>query len=186
MNGVSPITVDIDLSGLPAPDAIIKACETEDEIGCVLRLHFLVEQVVDFYFARSVSVEAGEFVSSIWEFRHKLDRAVIVGLPIPFAYASVMLAKIRNDAAHGKSSINSGYLDNLINRVDALNSICEDFTPIHKRWLNLHSMPGQTIALKSHSIRFDFMITALALYAEMHKWVATTLMARAALAQRVS
>lgn len=181
------IAVDFDVSGLPQPAEIVAACETEDEIGCVLRMHFHVEKLLDFYCANSVTSEAKAFIKPVWEFRHKLERAVILGLPTPFAHAAKILAKIRNDAAHGGAPINRGHLDNLISRVDGLSAVRKDYTPLSKRWLQLPvSMPGETITLKSHSDRFDFVLAATALHTELYRWVVHQVMSRAAIAQQLA
>ncbi|MFM0557514.1 hypothetical protein P0D69_42220 [Paraburkholderia sediminicola] len=54
---------DLDLNKLMAPAVFIAAAETEDELGCVLRLHLLVERLLNSYVDAKLRGPLTDFVA---------------------------------------------------------------------------------------------------------------------------
>ncbi|MEM5426356.1 hypothetical protein AB3X91_40140 [Paraburkholderia sp. BR14263] len=61
----TPTTVNLDLGTLLDADPLILAAETEDDIGCILRLHLQVEQTLDFYLNRKRTADIAPFVRNL-------------------------------------------------------------------------------------------------------------------------
>lgn len=88
------------LHSLMAPDMIIRAMETEDEVGRILRMHLLVEQMIEIYLEWSIADEMKPVVSVPHQFSQKVTLATALGLPPQIAVAANSLNKIRNRVAH--------------------------------------------------------------------------------------
>ncbi|WP_069269017.1 hypothetical protein [Paraburkholderia nodosa] len=69
----TPTTVNLDLGTLLDADTLILAAETEDDIGCILRLHLQVEQMLDFYLNRKRTADIAPFVREPRDFSGKLS-----------------------------------------------------------------------------------------------------------------
>jgi hypothetical protein len=157
--------IDLDVSELLSPEKMIAACETEDELGCVLRLHLAFERLVEFYINHSASPEQIKFIEKTNEFGEKLKRAVLLGLPLSVAEVGKQLGQIRNKVAHEQDPINRHRLDNLIVLVDRMLLNSPSPQPVSKRKLQLFvKKPGQVIVLGSHGDMYDFIIAAGAAY----------------------
>lgn len=153
--------IDLNISALPDPSNFIAACETEDEIGCVLRLHLAFEKIIDFYISNKASDEVLKFVEKTNEFSEKLKRAVLLGLPLTVAKVGQQLGQIRNKVAHEQTPINRHRLENLIKLVDEMLVDGSNPGPVSARKLEMPvKMPGETITLGSHGDMYDFMLTA--------------------------
>lgn len=153
--------IDLDVSELLSLEGMIAACETEDELGCVLRLHLAFERLVEFYIKHSASPEQMRFIEKTNEFGEKLKRAVLLGLPLSVAEVGKQLGQIRNKVAHEQNPINRHRLDNLIVLVDRMLLDSPSPQPVSKRKLQLFvKKPGEVIILGSHGDMYDFIIAA--------------------------
>jgi hypothetical protein len=153
--------IDLDVSELLSPEKVIAACETEDELGCVLRLHLAFERLVEFYIRHSATSEQIKFIEKTNEFGEKLKRAVLLGLPLSVAEVGKQLGQIRNKVAHEQNPINRHRLDNLIILVDRMMLDSPSPQPVSKRKLQLFmKKPGEAILLGSHGDMYDFIIAA--------------------------
>lgn len=153
--------IDLDVSELLSPEKMIAACETEDELGCVLRLHLAFERLVEFYIKHSASPEQMRFIEKTNEFGEKLKRAVLLGLPLSVAEVGKQLGQIRNKVAHEQNPINRHRLDNLIVLVDRMLLDSPSPQPVSKRKLQLFvKKPREVIVLGSHGDMYDFIIAA--------------------------
>lgn len=54
--------IDLDVSELVFVDHMVAAFETDDEIGCVLRLHLVFERLVEFHIKHSASPKQIKFI----------------------------------------------------------------------------------------------------------------------------
>lgn len=152
---------DFGVGELISVEQLISAFETDDVIGCVLRLHLAFERLVEFYINSSASKEQIKFIEKTNEFSEKLKRAVLLGLPLKVAEVGKQLGQIRNKVAHEQNSINRHRLDNLIVLVDSMLLDSPSPEPVSKNKLELFvKMPGEIITLGSHGDMYDFMITA--------------------------
>ncbi|EGH42368.1 MULTISPECIES: hypothetical protein [Pseudomonas syringae group] len=157
--------IDLDVSELVVVDHMVVAFETDDEIGCVLRLHLAFERLVEFYIKHSASPEQIKFIEKTNEFSEKLKRAVLLGIPLNIAEVGKQLGKIRNKVAHEQKPINRHQLENLIVLVDRMLLGSPSYEPLSKRKLQLFSKKtGEVIVLGSHGDVYDFIITAGAAY----------------------
>lgn len=143
--------IDLGVSELLSPEKMIAACETEGELGCVLRIHLAFERLVEFYIEHSASPEQIKFIEKTNEFGEKLKRAVLLGLPLSVAEVGKQLGQIRNKVAHEQNPINRHRLDNLIVLVDRMLLDSPSPQPVAKRKLQLFvKKPEEVIVLGSH------------------------------------
>lgn len=155
------MNIELDVGVLLSAEKIIAACETEDEIGCVLRFHFAFERLIEFYIKSSASAEQIKFIEKTNEFGDKLKRAVLLGLSLKIAEVGKQLGQIRNKVAHEQNSINRHKLDNLIVSIDSMLLDSSSPDPVCKRKLHLCvKKPNETITLGSHGDMYDFIIAA--------------------------
>lgn len=126
------IKIDLDISSIMDYSFLLNACLTEDELGCVLRLHLGFERIIDFYINKKASADMLKFIEKEKEFSRKLERAVLLGLPLVIANVGRQLGQIRNKVAHEQQPINRQRLDNLIMLVDKL----VDASPIAGKFVN--------------------------------------------------
>ncbi len=63
-------------------DTLIAAIETEDELGMVLRLHLVIEHLLNVYLKYMRKGEIAEYVKQPREFGGKLSLAAAFGLPL--------------------------------------------------------------------------------------------------------
>lgn len=153
---------------LGSSEAIITAAETDDEIGTVLRLHLVIEKLLDFYLDRKRVGEIKTYTIAPSLFGGKLSLSVAFGFPIALARIAHQINNIRNKLAHGKKgcdSINSGDIKELARRVNQLSEIYNNFTTIEKRYVELPTkFPDRKIVFGSDSLRIDFLIATMVLY----------------------
>ncbi|MNU43064.1 hypothetical protein D3C71_318400 [compost metagenome] len=141
----------------------LRAAETDDELGTVLRLHLLVETFLET--ARDVLLqpELKRFAPEPRNFADKLGYAAVSGLPIPLAEVMHHLGKMRNKLAHrDESGIDMGdmqQLARLINLLLPLDPNPEDWRPIEKGFLELpQKFPGKRWLFGGGDLRVDFVI----------------------------
>ena len=153
--------VDINVDGLININVLIAGFETDDEIGCALRLHLAFEKLIEFYIKNTATQEALKFIENTNEYSEKLKRAVLLGLPLKIAEVGKHLGQIRNKMAHEQASINPDKVKVLIKSVDEMLSATEESTPIAKRKMEISAkLPGETIMLGTHGNMYDFMLAA--------------------------
>lgn len=153
--------LDINLDELISPDVLIAGFETEDEIGCALRLHLAFEKLIEFYIKNTATPEVLKFVETTNEYSEKLRRAVLLGLPLKIAQVGKHLGQIRNKMAHEQASVNPDKVKVLIKSIDDLLSETDQPTPVAQRKMELPvKFPGETIQVGTHGNIFDFMIAA--------------------------
>ncbi|MFM0058547.1 hypothetical protein PQR64_23275 [Paraburkholderia phytofirmans] len=159
-----PIKVDLDLRTLLNPGTIIAAAETDDEIGCVLRLHLQVEQLLVVYLSTKLKAPITEYVQEPQEFSRKLALAVAFGFPLPFAAVAKQVNRIRNELAHrdGKS-LEGPQVKTLGQTVDKLSSMASNFEPMAKRKFELtKKAPGEVVTFGTGNLRVDFALAVFA------------------------
>lgn len=80
-------------------EVLVKMVETEDDVGCVLRSHLVLEQFLNVYVSDRVGVK--NFFSEMrLRFSDKLNIAERLGLNYEIFAALKMLNRIRNNIAH--------------------------------------------------------------------------------------
>ena len=158
---------------LEMSNALITAAETDDEIGTILRLHLVVEQLLIFHLKRNRIGEIATYAKEPRNFGGKLSLSVAFGLPIPLARIAHHINKIRNKIAHNpEESINPDDIKELARKVNCLSEIDSSFTPIEKRYVELPAKrPGEKIAFGSDSCRIDFLIAVMGFYSFFLRWL---------------
>jgi hypothetical protein len=158
-----PIVIDLDLRNVLNAGTIIAAAETDDEIGCVLRLHLQVEQLLLVYLSMKLKAPISEYIQEPKTFSGKLALAVAFGFPLPFAAVARQVNKMRNELAHQDKSLDERQVKLLGQTVDKLSSMVPDFEPMKKRHIELTmKAPGEVITFGTGNLRIDFVLAVMA------------------------
>ncbi|WP_242559534.1 MULTISPECIES: hypothetical protein [Pandoraea] len=83
-------------------DLVLHAATTEDELGGVLRLHLLTEQLLWAFYRFVVKAPLAEYIREPREFGLLLSYCVALGMPTKFAAVAKQLNNMRNGLAHLK------------------------------------------------------------------------------------
>lgn len=154
-------------------DLIIAAAETEDEVGTVLRIHLVVEQVLVWYINHKRTIELAPFVKTPRDFGSKLTLAAALGLPVGFVRVIHQINRIRNDLAHGSSELGVDQVQELARQVDKLMEIDSSFVALSKRYIELPlKRPDERMAFGKSGARLDFLVATMAFYGVVMKWAA--------------
>lgn len=81
-------------------DEFVRALETEDIIGCVLRLHLHVEELLNKFLASSITAELAEIIKVPQNFSQKVQLATAFGMPVEMGLATLELNGLRNKLGH--------------------------------------------------------------------------------------
>lgn len=166
------LVVDIDFESLFDMETILAAVETEDEIGCVLRLHLLIEQLLSFYLSEKRQGEIKTYVKEPREFSQKLALATAFGLPLPISAVAYHINGIRNKLAHRlHEPLGKGDVEQLTRLVNRMSEIEPDFKPVESRYLTVHSKnSGNPMTYGAHGLRNDFLISSLVFWVATANW----------------
>lgn len=163
-----------DLDRLIKPEEYISAAETEDELGCVLRMHLCLERFLDEFIEKNIPEEDKKFHLKRQTFAGKLSLTVAYGLAKPIAECIYIINRIRNDFAH-KSGIMLKGEDNerLANFVD---EITIPFIPsdpsVRTSWIELcATRPGEKMGYGKCGPRIDFVLLCSALLKKSSGWL---------------
>lgn len=155
-------------------DALIRAAETEDQFGTVLRMHLMVEAILVHYLACRITGELASCVDIPSRTVGKIGLAAAFGFPLPFVRAMRAINSIRNKLAHEGAPLTSDRVSELGRRVDDIKDINPDFAPLAKRYLTLTRVrPNERIAFGTGHLREDFLIASTILAGEMGRWMAS-------------
>lgn len=145
---------------------ISDAAETEDELGCVLRFHLMLESLLAFYLEEKCQGEVGKYAKPPRDFGQKLGMAAAFGIPMQMAAVIQQVNNIRNKLAHGRSpQLDNGDVKQLTRLVNSMSSIDPEFTPLEKRYIEFAvKRPGEKIIFGKEGLRIDFVIACLAFW----------------------
>ncbi|HEV2682720.1 MAG TPA: hypothetical protein VGV14_19635 [Rhodanobacter sp.] len=171
----TPTTVNLDLGTLLDADTLILAAETEDDIGCILRLHLQVEQMLDLYLSIKRTADIAPFVRDPRDFSGKLSISVALGLPLPFALVAKEVNSIRNRLAHEhKATINPDAVKQLGRTVNAVRTLIPDFQSVERRWIELlQKRPNKRYTYGEGEYRLDFFLAVTAFLGAAVPWLIT-------------
>ena len=157
-------------------NTVINAVETEDELGTVLRVHWLVEKLLVEYLKTKRKGEIGSIVREPRDFGMKLSLATAFGIPLPIAKVMYQINVIRNKLAHAKSTnIEDGDLKELVRLINLISEIGVEFTPVENRYLEMPvKRPGERLAFGEHGNRVDFVIACITFYVAFIRWYPTS------------
>lgn len=158
--------IDINVEELANTEILIAAAETEDEMGCVLRFHLMLERLLAFYLREKCKGEIAIYAKPPRDFGQKLGLATAFGLPLQIAAVIHHVNGMRNKLAHGsKSAIDKGDIQQLSRLVNLLSAIDPEFHPVEKRYIIIYSKnPDEKIKYGTGEPRIDFLIASLAFW----------------------
>ena len=85
----------------PSPqDEFVRALETEDIIGCVLRLHLHIEELLAVFINSSITIKTAKIITLPQNFSHKVQLATAFGMPVEMGLATLELNGLRNKLGH--------------------------------------------------------------------------------------
>lgn len=147
-------------------DIIIAAAETEDELGCVLRFHLMLESLLSFYLEEKCQGEIGKYAKPPRDFGQKLGMAAAFGIPLQIAAVIHQVNNMRNKLAHGHSpQLDKGDVKQLARLVNLMSAIDPKFTPLEKRYIELPvKRPSERITFGKEGPRLDFLIACTAFW----------------------
>ena len=163
-----------DLNGLINPEEFIAAAETEDELGCVLRMHLCLERFLDEFAEKIIPDKDKKYHLSRPQFGGKLSLAVAYGLCSHIAESIYVINKIRNDFAHGRGfSISKQDNLKIADEVDKIIILPgENQPPVRQRWIELCKVrPGEKLGFGMHGERIDFVIACSELLRRASLWI---------------
>jgi hypothetical protein len=147
-------------------EIIIAAAETEDELGCVLRFHLMLESLLSFYLDEKCQGEVGKYAKPPRDFGQKLGMAAAFGIPMQIAAVIHQVNNMRNKLAHGHSpQLDKGDVKQLARLVNLMSAIDPEFTPLEKRYIELPvKRPGERITFGKEGPRIDFLMASTAFW----------------------
>lgn len=155
---------------------LITAAETEDEIGTVLRMHLVIDQLLESYLTHRITAELKPYIKIPRYTGQKLSFAAAFGMPIPFVRAIQEVNGIRNGLAHKVTSLAESSVAQFARQVDLIKEFDDLFVPLAKKYIELPvARPGEKITFGSGDVRLDFLISSLVLLDEMSRWLAVEL-----------
>lgn len=158
-------SVDLNIDDLTKNYATLYAAvDTEDEMGCVLRFHLMVENLLVFYLKQKCQGEVAVYAKVQREFGQKLGLAAAFGLPLPIAAVIHQVNAMRNKLAHGaKTAIDPGDVQQLTRLVNKMSQL--DPHLLSPEEVSLESVlknPGKKMKYGKEGARVDFLIAGLA------------------------
>ncbi|WP_244868250.1 hypothetical protein [Pseudomonas sp. Cab53] len=166
MKSEKTFEVDLNVEELANTEILIAAAETEDEMGCVLRFHLMLERLLTFYLKEKCKGEIAVYAKLPRDFGQKLGLAAAFGLPLPIAAVIHHVNSMRNKLAHGmKTAIDQGDAQQLSRLVNSMSAIEPEFHPVEKRYITIHSMNPDVRIKYGSEVRTDFLIASFAFWA---------------------
>lgn len=154
-------------------DRLIRAVETEDEIGTVLRIHLAMDAALGHFVKRKTAGELEPYIDRPRYTGQRISLAAALGLPIPFLAAAREINKIRNDIAHSESVLTNAAVAKLAQQVDRIAEVNPKFHSLEKQSISLPAaMPGKKFAFGEGGARLDFSLASLAFLGELSLWLA--------------
>jgi hypothetical protein len=163
----------IDLDALINPDEYIAAAETEDELGCVLRMHLCLERFLDEFTDKVIPLEDRKFHPKRQPFSGKLSLAVAYGLAKPIAESIHTINRMRNKFAHsGGVAITAIETEKLADLVDQIPVLGHKVPSVRRMWIELvAARPGERFGFGTHGARVDFVLVCSHLLRNASGWL---------------
>lgn len=147
-------------------EILIAAAETEDELGCVLRFHLMLESLLSFYLDEKCQGEVGKYAKPPRDFGQKLGIAAAFGIPTQIAAVIHQVNNMRNKLAHGHSpQLDKGDVQQLTRLVNLMSAIDPEFTPVEGRYIALSvKRSGERLTYGKEGLRIDFVMACTAFW----------------------
>lgn len=153
-------------------EKLIGSAETEDDIGVVLRMHLMLEKILNHFLRSRITSELVPYIKVPSYTAQKIALAAAFGMPVPFLAAAHEVNRIRNGMAHDGDTLVQDKVDQLARQVDSIKSISSSFHPLAKRYVELsQAQPGKRFTFGTSGVKFDFLIATFVLVTEMAQWL---------------
>ncbi|MGD8174494.1 hypothetical protein [Marinimicrobium agarilyticum] len=154
-------------------ETLIRAAESEDEVGTVLRMHLVLDNILDAFLREKITEAMRPYIKIPKYFGQKIPLVTAFGMPIPFVRALRVVNTIRNELAHNTKVLSMDHLSKLAQQVNLLSEIDPSVKPLNKRYIELPvARPGERITYGCGDLRLDFVIAAMAIIHAMVPWLA--------------
>lgn len=152
----------------------IQMIETEDNIGCILRGHFVIENFLNIYVSDRVGVQ--DFFNFRINFNEKLKIAERLGIKKEIYSSIKVLNNIRNDLAHKHQHvITTQTIENFKNTVNQIKLINDSFPDINHMKIQLFDKDNQHISktydFTSGDGRIKLIIIIALLIQKLNYWL---------------
>ena len=166
---------DLAVEKISDQEILIAAAETEDEMGCVLRFHLMLESLLSFYLEEKCLGDIGKFAKVPRDFGMKLGMAAAFGIPLQVAAVNYQVNVMRNKLAHGHNpGIDEGDVKQLTRLVNLMSAVDPEFKRVEELPLSLSvKRPDETITYGTEGPRMDFLISCIAFWAAASKILIT-------------
>lgn len=165
---------NLDLNKLLNSDRLIAAAETEDELGCVLRIHLCLESFLGEFLRNFIPEIDKTYHKDRLTFSEKLSLAVAYGIPKSIAEPIKMINKLRNRFAHSDNTpLSDDFNSKLADYIDEIEFPGKDskFT-VRKTYIELCvARPGEKLKFGEHGPRIDFLLMSGHLLGNATKWL---------------
>lgn len=172
---INPTTLPlVNLEKLVSAAKFIAAVETEDELGCVLRIHLCLENYLEEFLKNFIPAEQKKFHKGRPSFSEKLSLAVAYGLCRSIAESIWIINKLRNRFAHiDDSGLTDEINITLAYHVDNIHVSGIDWL-VKKSYIEFcQDRPGEKLKFGEHGPRIDFIIIAGRLLGKATFWLVT-------------
>ncbi|APX75101.1 hypothetical protein BUW96_09570 [Achromobacter insolitus] len=159
-------------------NVFLRAAETDDELGTVLRLHLLAEAYLEVARDLLLASDVKLFVPNLRNFADKLGYASVAGLPVPLAAVMKHVNTMRNKLAHrderGIDAGDIGQLARFVNALRPLSSAPELWKEVERGFLELpNKYPGMRWTFGGGNLRADFLICFARFWSIALNWLFT-------------
>lgn len=146
----------------------LQSLETEDVLGCVLRLHLQVEEFILIYIKSKLTSDMAEVIKQPKKmyFAPKVELATALGLPKEVGLAALSLNRMRNEMGHqlGRELTPSKVRD-FSQRVDAMRKkLCPQQPSVFISSIQLYQIGGEKITYGKKSDEWDLKIAGALFY----------------------
>lgn len=161
-----------DISDVISTQLLISAAEVEDELGCVLRMHLVMERFLNYYLKYKNQGPSKHCVQIPREFGSKLSLSVAFGFEPAIGSVLHQLNSMRNKLAHKPDDfINPGDLKQYVRLIDTAFSNQRGYQLVSKRTMSIPNLKIDAAKFGSHGNRVDFLIASMVLLVGLTTWV---------------
>lgn len=152
-------------------DVFVKAVETEDELGCVLRMHLILERLLDEFSMCAIPRSHKKYHPVRLTFSGKLSLATSYGLLEEIAEPIYLINKIRNKFAHDANyQLTPDRIDVLTTAVEKIKLSGQEWKPMSAAYMEIHSRPGEKLKFGEHGVKLDFILLSGRLVGKFSQW----------------
>jgi hypothetical protein len=164
----------LNLNKLMNSERFLAAAETEDELGCVLRIHLCLESFLEEFLKHFIAESDQKYHKDRLTFSEKLSLAVAYKLPKSIAEPIQIINRLRNKFAHADNNPLTEELNfRLADHIDQI-----DFPGKNAEWTVRRTYieystarPGEKLNFGEHGPRIDFLLASSRLLADASRWL---------------